>query len=229
MTRFKELCLDTADPHSRIADFWAQAAGLRVERRRPDEPGDVLGEEEYQGIAICGVGEAKTVKNRVHLDVYARAVDDLIALGARVLEPMERWTVMADPEGNEFCAFLREDPPGYRVHGIGVDSADAEAAASWWATVLGTPAPVRGHDGTFWTLEHATPDPVLTWDFADVPEPKTVKNRMHWDVFGDPVELTDLGAQFLWQVPGRTRPVAWHVLADPQGNEFCVFPPEDAA
>lgn len=39
--------------------------------------------------------EAKTVKNRVHLDIYTRSLEDLEALGA----------VMADPEGNEFCVF----------------------------------------------------------------------------------------------------------------------------
>ncbi|PZF84433.1 VOC family protein [Jiangella anatolica] len=53
------------------------------------------------------VPEPKTVKNRVHLDVEAadRAaeVDRLVALGASVHSVQKTWTVLLDPEGNEFC------------------------------------------------------------------------------------------------------------------------------
>ena len=51
--------------------------------------------------------ESKQVKNRVHVDVYGD-VDELVAHGASIIERQERWTVMADPEGNEFCAFAPE-------------------------------------------------------------------------------------------------------------------------
>jgi len=51
-----------------------------------------------------------------------------------------------------------------------------------------------------------------------------VKNRMHWDLYGDVDDFLAAGARKLWEVPGRTRPIAWTVLADPEGNEFCVFP-----
>ena len=54
--------------------------------------------------------------------------------------------------------------------------------------------------------------------FAPVPEPKTVKNRLHWDVYGDVGELEAHGARTLWEMP------RWTVMADPEGNEFCVFP-----
>jgi hypothetical protein len=47
-------------------------------------------------------------------------------------------------------------------------------------------------------------------------------------VYGDLQDFLDAGATVLWEVPGRIRPVAWTVLADPEGNEFCVFPPADA-
>jgi hypothetical protein len=50
-----------------------------------------------------------------------------------------------------------------------------------------------------------------------VPEPKTVKNRVHWDVYGTVEEFLDRGATRLWDTPG------WVTLADPEGNEFCVF------
>jgi hypothetical protein len=56
------------------------------------------------------VPEPKTVKNRVHLDVWLPGdrIDPLVGLGARVLRPPDEeidWWVVADPEGNEFCAF----------------------------------------------------------------------------------------------------------------------------
>ena len=56
------------------------------------------------------VAEEKTVKNRVHLDVWlpGTAVEPLVGLGAQVLRGPDEdidWWVVADPEGNEFCAF----------------------------------------------------------------------------------------------------------------------------
>jgi hypothetical protein len=53
------------------------------------------------------VPKAKTVKNRVHLDLKsadrAGERERIIALGGRVIGEFETWTVFADPEGNEFC------------------------------------------------------------------------------------------------------------------------------
>ena len=61
--------------------------------------------------------------------------------------------------------------------------------------------------------------------FGDVPEPKTVKNRIHWDVETDDVQrLLDRGATLL---RGPDDDIGWHVLADPEGNEFCAFRPRD--
>ena len=174
---------------------------------------------------MCRVPEERTVKGRVHFDVYAASVEDLIALGATVVAPAAGtgfgWTTMRDPEGNDFCCFVREEVPAYRVHGMGIDSVDSHAIAAWWADALGA----RLVDATrygegWWTVDHVTPDPGFTWDFAPVPEPKTVKNRIHWDLYGTAEELLDRGASRAWDVPhGR-----WEVLADPEGNEFCVFP-----
>jgi hypothetical protein len=224
MARFLELCLDTANPGSDIATFWAAVSGGRVAPASRG-PANVAGDTEQQGISICPVPEPKTVKNRVHLDIYARSIEDLTDLGATVELPAEksgfRWTVMRDPEGNEFCAFLRDELPSYRVHGIAVDSVDPASTAAWWAEVLDgarlddDPA----HAGDWATVLGATDDPVLTMDFNPVPEPKTVKNRLHWDVVGTVEEFLDRGATHLWDQP------RWTVLADPEGNEFCVFAP----
>ena len=69
------------------------------------------------GIAICRVPEEKTVKHRVHLDVHTDSVDSLLALGARPAPGYggDPWTVLLDPEGGEFCAFVRDEPPAYRM------------------------------------------------------------------------------------------------------------------
>jgi Glyoxalase-like domain len=106
---FLELCLDTPHSDSRVGEFWAAVGGGRAASAGPGHPADVIGAPEQQSISVCLAPETKTVKNRVHLDVYARSTDDLVALGAEVLLPADesgfRWTVMRDPEGNEFCVF----------------------------------------------------------------------------------------------------------------------------
>ncbi len=224
MARFLELCLDTANPASGIAKFWAGVSGGQVQPASGDGPADVRGRHQHESLSICPVPEPKTVKNRVHLDVYARSIDDLTTLGAVVDLPAEEsgfgWTTMFDPEGNEFCAFLRDELPEFRLHGIGVDCAEPERIAMWWLERFPTARLTDNaeHGGGWWTLLGATPDEILTIDFAPVPEPKTVKNRMHWDVVGTVEEFLDAGATHLWEMP------RWTVLADPEGNEFCVFP-----
>lgn len=157
----------------------------------------------------------------MHLDVYARDLADLTALGATVLVPQDgdrTWTLMADPEGGEFDAFLRAELPAERLHGLEVDCADAEAQASWWGEVYGVE--VTRYDG--WLAIEGVPGmPVDSMDFADVPEPKTVKNRIHWDVtVPDVAPLVAAGATVLRKPDDEVR---WYVLADPEGNEFCAF------
>jgi hypothetical protein len=51
------------------------------------------------------VPEARTVKNRVHLDLVGADLDVLLSLGAGVIAEYEDHRVLADPEGNEFCLF----------------------------------------------------------------------------------------------------------------------------
>ncbi|MGW2614072.1 VOC family protein [Streptomyces sp. NPDC001500] len=82
--------------------------------RHPDDPHDPdSGTGQGRRLLFQRVPEAKTVKNRLHIDLHPGAgrradeVERLLGLGASVLrevkEPSGAWTVMADPEGNEFC------------------------------------------------------------------------------------------------------------------------------
>ena len=125
---------------------------------------------------------------------------------------------MADPEGGEFCAFLRDEVPDERLHGLVVDSARPQELAAWWQSVLGGELELHGTD---WATIAGIPDfPILTYDFVPVPEPKTAKNRVHVDVVGLTSELVAAGAALVvGDLPG------WDVLADPEGNEFCAFRP----
>jgi len=218
---WKDLCIDASHGQRALGDFWAAVIGLEVET----SPGKVSleGDADYQRVWVNAVDRAKTVKNRVHLDVYAASVGDLEALGATVLAPAEdtgfAWTVMADPEGHEFCCFVRDpsELPAYRLHGIVVDCLDPAAQAAWWGRVLGRD--VTTYEGHDWcALEGATPDPVLTLDFVPVPEEKVGPNRVHWDLTGEVGPLLALGATPLRETEN------WTVLADPEGNEFCVAP-----
>ena len=113
--RFSEIVIDCAD-HGAVVDFWQAALGT-YERHEVNEQYVGLGpaEDAPAGapyLLFQKVPERKSVKNRVHLDLRADSMADevarLVALGAtvtaqRALGEKLCWTVMADPEGNEFC------------------------------------------------------------------------------------------------------------------------------
>ncbi len=111
--RIQCLCIDTTDP-ARTASFWEAALGWRRTWAEEDqvclEPQEGSLEE---GIApdlvFLRVPEAKTVKNRLHLDLrpadQSAEIARLEALGARRVSVGQGdvgWVVMADPDGNEF-------------------------------------------------------------------------------------------------------------------------------
>jgi len=220
---FKDLCLDVSDPE-RAAAFWAPALGLTAHANGDSyRLGD--GTDEH-AVWLNRVPEAKTVKNRVHLDLHVAAVDELLDRGAQVIPDDQqppspaRWTVLADPEGNELCAFVRHPDalPTYRLYELVVDSADPLAITTWWADLFGVPAGYDADEVMGW-LEDA---PGMPWEmvFGAVPEAKAVKNRVHWDVWGDTPDFLAAGATLL---RARDDEIGWDVLADPEGNEFCVF------
>jgi hypothetical protein len=221
LVTWQDLCIDAIDVR-RQAQFWAAVTGLVVGDSEP--PGRLDGATDRHRIWVNQVDRPHRAKNRTHLDVECASVDHLVALGARVLAPAAEtgfgWTVMADPEGNEFCAFVRppERLPAYRVLGIGIDCHDGEALARWWGAALGAePRPEPGEE--CWSLVDVAVDERVTLDFANVPEPRVEPNRLHWDVVADADEMLARGATHLWDQP------RWTVLADPEGNQFCVFPP----
>ncbi len=136
-----------------------------------------------------------------------------------------------------------------------VDTADPHELADWWAETLGWD--VEPTDEAFiremLAQGYATEDQTRTYNgalvwkegagirhpdspadgpprrilFQLVPEPKTVKNRVHVDVWVGEAnveakleELTARGAKYLHR--GRQGPHSWVTMADPEGNEFCI-------
>ncbi len=96
-----------------LAGLWMQALGWKILSEREREIVIGPGENASVGMCFMPVTDPKTVKNRVHLDLASSAadrdqeIDRLVALGARRVDigqtGAESWTVLADPEGNEFC------------------------------------------------------------------------------------------------------------------------------
>jgi hypothetical protein len=202
-----------------MTKFWARALGLEAEERGDDE---VLlrGPTRRHDVWIERVPEPITVKQRVHLDVHAHSIDEVLGLGASAVDLESfRWQVVRDPEGGELCVFERAEVPPYRLYEIVVDCVEAEPIATWWAEVLGGRA--DHHSGVPWWWVEDVPDaPFEAFVFVPVPERKQVKNRIHWDVtVPDIAPLVAAGATVL-QEAGGERP--WAVLADPDGNEFCA-------
>ena len=96
-----------------LARFWAEVLDWRILSEREREV--VIGPDVNAPVGICfmPVTDRKVVKNRLHLDLTSAAADReaeierILALGARRGDVgqtgNESWTVLVDPEGNEFC------------------------------------------------------------------------------------------------------------------------------
>jgi hypothetical protein len=185
------LVVDSVKPRV-VEAFWATALGEPAQRAL---------------LSFRPQSRAKTVKNRVHLDIYVRDLEPLLELGARVLaEYRPQRVTLADVEGNEFCAFLDqaldEGPPA-RAFAVCTDSDRPEELAASWAAQVD--AEVRnGPDGTPRWLYGSAGWEDLIWKFVRVDDERVVPNRWQWTVYADAV---DDG-----------------VGVDPQGNEFSVRP-----
>lgn len=230
LATFKDLCMDAHDAAA-LGAFWGAVLGLDVQPCAPDGNGDVqlLGPTSGHTIWVNLVPEAKTTKHRLHLDVNASSVAEVEALGATVLDDSFPWTVMTDPEGGEFCVFVREGPVTQRLYELGLDSGNSSEAchriASWWAEVLG--ARLVDDERGYSYLDQIPHAPFESLDLVPVPEAKTTKNRIHLDVTTtDLAALVTAGAVVLRP---RDEQVRWTVLADPDGNEFCAFVEEPAS
>jgi catechol 2,3-dioxygenase-like lactoylglutathione lyase family enzyme len=105
-----------------VSGFWAELLGFAEDPDDPNEPGHteyliIDPKRRHPGLLFIQVPDEKVVKNRVHLDLNpggaataaerSAEIERILSLGGRRVEIGQRgdesWTVLADPEGNEFC------------------------------------------------------------------------------------------------------------------------------
>ncbi|MGN9780359.1 VOC family protein [Nonomuraea sp. ZG12] len=225
-----------------LGRFWAEALGWSVSSEGPGvtnlaPEGFAWPDPDAFYIDLVTVPDPETVQYRVHLDLATTSAAHQAELVARLKElgatPADvgqgdvPWTVLADPEGNVFCVL--EPRETYRDTGpiaaVVVDCADPRAVARFWDEALD------------WTLHEVTDDHARLRSARGVgpylellrrPGVQTVGNRIHLDLLPYPVEgqkaevarLRALGATAADVGQGD---VPWVVLADPEGNEFCVL------
>ncbi|MGH3463951.1 MAG: VOC family protein [Kribbellaceae bacterium] len=120
-----------------------------------------------------------------------------------------------------------------RVQCISIDSHDPDAQAMFWAEVLGWRRTYEDADEIALEPPEGSPEDGVVPDilFLRVPDDKKVKNRLHLDLRPDDQEaevarIEALGGKRVYV--GQSDDVSWVVLADPEGNEFCVLRPYTA-
>jgi predicted enzyme related to lactoylglutathione lyase len=232
------LCFDANDP-PRLARFWAGVLGWEM----ADDPHDGItllpSDDTGFRIRFLPSQEKKTGPNQMHFDLTSTSLEDQRQTVARALElggrhidigqgPDASHVVLADPEGNEFCVI----EPGNKFLAdcgfIGALASDgSQQVGYFWSEALGWPLVWDQDQETAIRSPHGGPK--ITWGGPPV-MPKLGKNRLHFDVapaaHGDQQaevdRLISLGATRVDIGQGE---VDWVVMADPDGNEFCVLTP----
>lgn len=232
----RHLTFDCASP-GELARFWSAATGWPL-HPEPD-PGEVVVQAPapIPGLLFLPVPDPKTAQNRVHLDLRTASAEDQAATVARLRKlgaaPADvgqgdvPWQVLADPEGNELCVLEPRDlyHDTGPVAAIVVHCADPEPLARFWSAASGWLPLSSGEMQASLRLPGGT-GPHL--EFLYSATPKQVKNRIHFDLSpadrnrdAEVDRLLGLGATVLAD-RRITDGTGWMVMADPQGNEFCV-------
>lgn len=236
--RIVALTFDANDP-SRLAAFWAGFLGWRTADDTPEGIALVPADDTGFAILFLPSQEPKTGLNQMHFDLTSQSLEEqqqtvskALELGARHIDigqrPEEGHVVLADPEGNEFCVI----EPGNKFLAecgfIGALASDgSQQVGYFWSKALGWPLVWDQAQETAIRSPHGGPK--ITWGGPPV-KPKAGKNRLHFDlappVGGDQQaevdRLVSLGATRIDIGQGD---VSWVVMADPDGNEFCVLTP----
>ena len=115
-----------------------------------------------------------------------------------------------------------------RWQSIVVDCVDPAPLGRWWADLLGWRITYEIDDELVLEPPEGSPEDGVSPDllFGRVPESKHIKNRLHIDLRPDDQEREVARAEALGATRvdvGQTDDVTWVVLADPEGNEFCIL------
>jgi hypothetical protein len=123
-SRISHTSIDSRNAHDQSV-WWGQVLGFSEDPRDPNLPGHqecmIFSPDGRQRVLFIEVPEGKTVKNRVHFDLWPtdrtmnEEVERLFAAGATLVHdlrdqhgPGTGWVTLADPEGNEFCVLRSE-------------------------------------------------------------------------------------------------------------------------
>src|SRR6266542_1834969 len=232
------LCFDADEPR-RLAQFWSGLLGWET----TDDPrgGVVLLPSDDTGFRIrfLPTQARKLGQNRMHFDLTSTSLEEqqqtvakALRLGAQHIDIgqlPEGWhVVLADPEGNEFCVI----EPGNNFLAdcgfIGALASDgSQEVGYFWSEALGWPLVWDQDQET--AIRSPRGGPKITWGGPPV-RPKTGKNRLHFDlappIDGDQqAEVDRLVALGATRIDIGQGEVSWVVMADPDGNEFCVLTP----
>lgn len=211
---------------------------------RPDRVDVVAADPDGPRLALTFLPamRAKIGKNRLHLDLATRSldhqrtqVDRALALGARrvnIGQGAVPWTVLADPEGNEFCVLepREEYVDTGAVAAIVVDTRDPARLAEFWSVATGWSFARRGAQ----LAGLRSPTGLGSWlEFVHTPDAGSGRTRLHLDLSPFPdddqaAEVARLHAAGATTVdrgapaPDRETDL---VLADPEDNEFRLLRP----
>jgi len=229
------LCVDATDPQG-LARFWA---GL-LDREIADDGVTVLASDDPGfDLTFQPTRVEKSGRNQIHLHLTSTSLDHQQATVTRALElggrhldvgqrPEEGHVVLADPEGNEFCVI---EPGNAYLAGCGFLAELAcdgtREVGLFWSAATGWPLVWEQDEET--AIQSPRGGAKVAWGGPPV-APKTGKNRLHLHVApaadGDQRAEVDrlvaLGARRLDLGQGD---VSWVVMADPDGNEFCLLTP----
>jgi predicted enzyme related to lactoylglutathione lyase len=232
------LCFDANDPVG-LARFWGGVLGWEMVDDAYDGIALLPSDDTGFRIRFVPTQEPKTGPNQMHFDLTStslenqqQTVERALELGGRHIDigqlPEEEHVVLADPEGNEFCVI----EPGNNFLAdcgfIGALASDgSQEVGYFWSKALEWPLVWDQDQET--AIRSPYGGPKITWGGPPV-APKTGKNRLRFDLAppadGDQqaeVErLVSLGATRIDIGQGD---VSWVVMADPDGNEFCVLTP----
>ncbi|MGL5850312.1 MAG: VOC family protein [Phycicoccus sp.] len=242
--------VDALDPE-RLAHFWAGVLQRDIgDDRMTLAPGGrdigddgvtlAPGERDISrfDIFFASTAEPKTGPNRIHLDLTSTSADDqqatverALALGGRYLDlgqgPEADHTVLADPEGNEFCVI---EPGNGFLAGTGfigaVNCEGTRRVGLFWSEALGWPLVWDQDEET--AVQSPSGGSKLTWSGPPIP-PKRGKSRIHLELrpaagCDEATEVERLIALGATRVDIGQGAVGWTVLTDPDGTELCVLP-----
>jgi predicted enzyme related to lactoylglutathione lyase/catechol 2,3-dioxygenase-like lactoylglutathione lyase family enzyme len=230
------LCCDATDP-LRVARFWAAALHWDIDEVPLDEVALVPNDGTTMRVVFRPGAGVKSGQNRIHLDLTTSSMDDqnetvarLLELGGRHIDvgqgPEDTHVVLADPEGNELCVLAPNNnflADSGRLGAVNCDG--TRATGCFWSAVLGLPLVWDQDEETAIRVPSPT-GPMITWSGPPL-IPKLAPNRLqlHISPSGDTVlgeEIDRVIALGATRVDAVARDRDRVVMADPDGNEFCV-------